>query len=288
LKFTVTSGVISALNRDDIIDEGYSVKRYVQTDAAINPGNSGGGLFRLQGDLVGVNTAILSRTGYNVGYGLALSIDLVRAVYEDLRDDGIVSRPSIGVSARSESFDSSLVYDRSKVDETVIVDRVKPGGAADRAGVKPGDIIRTFNGTIVRTKDNIIQHMAMFRPGERISVGLGRTGDTMVVDVQLDTMEVPFKQRDRAATRKASFGAEVAFNGAVGSVSNVKRHGPSYHAGIQDGDVVVSINGQPIQSKADLTSLAVALKPGAAISVVVDRRGTRRTCDVIVGAMHQR
>ena len=142
--------------------------------------------------------------------------------------------------------------------------------------------------TIVRTKDNIIQHMAMFRPGERISVGLGRTGDTMVVDVQLDTMEVPFKQRDRAATRKASFGAEVAFNGAVGSVSNVKRHGPSYHAGIQDGDVVVSINGQPIQSKADLTSLAVALKPGAAISVVVDRRGTRRTCDVIVGAMHQR
>ena len=288
LKFTVTSGVISALNRDDIIDEGYSVKRYVQTDAAINPGNSGGGLFRLQGDLVGVNTAILSRTGYNVGYGLALSIDLVRAVYEDLRDDGIVSRPSIGVSARSESFDSSLVYDRSKVDETVIVDRVKPGGAADRAGVKPGDIIRTFNGTIVRTKDNIIQHMAMFRPGERISVGLGRTGDTMVVDVQLDTMEVPFKQRDRAATRKASFGAEVAFNGAVGSVSNVKRHGPSYHAGIQDGDVVVSINGQPIQSKADLTALAVALKPGAAISVVVDRRGTRRTCDVIVGAMHQR
>jgi predicted metalloprotease with PDZ domain len=142
------------------------------------------------------------------------------------------------------------------------------------------------SGTIVRTKDNIIQHMAMFRPGQRISVGLGRAGDTMVVDVQLDTMEMPFTQRDRASTRKASFGAEVAFNGAVGTVSNVKRHGPSYQAGLQEGDVIISVNGQPVTSRDALTRAIDPLVPGAVAAVVADRRGTRIARDLVVGAAH--
>ena len=286
LKFTVTSGVISALNRDDIIDEGYSVKRYVQTDAAINPGNSGGGLFRLQGDLVGINTAIMSRTGYNVGYGLALTPDLVTAVYNDLREDGRIARPSIGVVARSASFDSSLSYDRSKVEETVIVERVKTGGAADRAGIKVGDIIRTLNGVLVRTKDNIMQYMAMFRPGQRISVGLGRNGDSLSVDVQLDTMELPFEQRDRVATRKPLFGAEIVSTGSTCTLKNVKRYGPCCHAGLQDGDLIVSVNGRPVTSRDDLTRAIEPLVPGAVAAVVADRRGTRITSDLVVGAAH--
>lgn len=285
LKFTVTSGVVSAVNRDDILDDDYSVKRYVQTDAAINPGNSGGGLFRLSGDLVGINTAIMSRTGYNVGYGLALTADLVSAVYADLRDDGRVSRPSLGVSARSESFDSSLFVDRSKVDETVIVDRVKPGGAAERAGLRVGDIIRSFNGMQVRSKDNIMQYMALYKPNQRIAVGLGRNGDTLQVDVDLDSMEVPFTQRDRASKRRPYIGVGLRVENGVGLLANVRRHGPFYHAGFQDADVLISVGGNAVQTDTDLTRILGELQPGAVLPVVCERRGVRIARDVVVGAM---
>jgi S1-C subfamily serine protease len=285
LTFSVTSGVISAVNRDDLADDGYSVTRFIQTDAAINPGNSGGGLFRLQGDLVGINTAILSRSGYNVGYGLALSTDLVIAVYEDLRDDGRISRPSIGVAARSESFDSSLVYDRAKVEETVIVDRMKPGGAAERAGIKMGDIIRTLNGMIVRTKNNIIQYMAMFRPGQRITVGVGRNGDTVSVEVELDSMEVPFKQRDRLSKLRPHLGATVVATSDIPTLSRVERHGPCYHAGLQEGDRLVSIDGKLVRNSEDVSQITATLQPGATTRVVCERRGSQTSYDVVVGAV---
>lgn len=285
LKFTVTSGVISAVNRDDLLDDEYSVKRYIQTDAAINPGNSGGGLFRLQGDLVGINTAMMSRSGYNIGYGLAMTTDLVSAVYADLRDDGRVSRPSLGVSARSESFDSSLFVDRSKVDETVIVDRVKPGGAAERAGLRVGDIIRSFNGMQVRSKDNIMQYMALYKPGQRIAVGLGRNGDTLQVDVDLDSMEVPFTQRDRASKRRPYIGVGLRVENGVGLLADVRRHGPFYHAGFQDADVLISVGGNAVQTDTDLTRILGELQPGAVLPVVCERRGVRIARDVVVGAM---
>jgi S1-C subfamily serine protease len=285
LTFSVTSGVISAVNRDDLTDEGYSVTRFIQTDAAINPGNSGGGLFRLKGDLVGINTAIFSRSGYNIGYGLALSTDLVLAVYDDLRNDGRVSRPSIGVGARSESFDSSLVYDRSKVEETVIVDRMKPGGAAERAGIKMGDIIRTLNGMIVRTKNNIIQYMAMFRPGQRITVGVGRNGDTVSVEVELDSMEVPFKQRDRLSKLRPHLGATVVAMSDIPTLSRVERHGPCYHAGLQEGDRLVSIDGKLVRNSEDVSQITATLQPGATTRVVCERRGSQTSYDVVVGAV---
>ena len=286
LKFTVTSGVVSAINRDDWVDQEYSVKRYVQTDAAINPGNSGGGLFRLSGDLVGINTAILSRTGYNVGYGLALSTDLVSAVYDDLRQDGRITRPSLGVSARSESFDSSLVFDRSKVEETVIVERLKPNGAAERAGIKTGDIIRSLNGMQVRTKDNIMQYMALFRQGQRIKVGLGRGGDSTSVEVDLDSMDVPFKQRDRQSTRRPFIGAGMNVDGTTCSLYSLKRHGPMYHAGLQDGDVVLTMNGTPMTSTDAVAKVIAELQPGSRISVEYERRGVRTSANVVVGTTH--
>jgi S1-C subfamily serine protease len=286
LKFTVTSGVVSAINRDDWVDQEYSVKRYVQTDAAINPGNSGGGLFRLSGDLVGINTAILSRTGYNVGYGLALSTDLVSAVYDDLRQDGRITRPSLGVSARSESFDSSLVFDRSKVEETVIVERLKPNGAAERAGIKTGDIIRSLNGMQVRTKDNIMQYMALFRQGQRINVGLGRGGDSTSVQVDLDSMDVPFKQRDRQSTRRPFVGAGMNVDGNTCTLYSLKRHGPMYHAGLQDGDVVLTMNGTPMTSTDAVTKVIAELQPGSRISVEYERRGVRTSANLVVGTTH--
>lgn len=284
LKFTVTSGVVSALVRDDIDDEGYSVKKYIQTDAAINPGNSGGGLFRIQGDLVGINTAILSKTGFNIGYGLALSTDLVEAVYADLREDGKISRPSLGVSARSESLDSALSIDRHSVDETVIIDKVKPGGAAEMAGLKVGDIIRSFNGLPVRTRDNVIQHMAMFRPGQTITVSLGRNGDTISLPVKLDTLELPFKQRERDTARRPYIGMSLRTDGATLLLEKVKRYGPTDNAGLQDGDVVVSINGAELKSAADLTRVVASTKPGDLLTFVCIRRDKKVTSTLVVGA----
>lgn len=284
LKFTVTSGVVSALVRDDIDVEGYSVTKYIQTDAAINPGNSGGGLFRIQGDLVGINTAILSKTGFNIGYGLALSTDLVEAVYADLREDGKVARPSLGVSARSESLDSALAIDRHSVDETVIIDKIKPGGAADKAGLKVGDIIRSFSGMSVRTRDNIIQHLALFRPGQTISVSLGRNGDTLSIPVTLDTLELPFKQRDRSAARHPYLGMSLRADGAAVLLENIKRYGPADNAGLQDGDILVSINGAEIKSSSELTRAVASTTPGDLLNIVFRRRDKIGTSSLIVGA----
>jgi S1-C subfamily serine protease len=220
-----------------------------------------------------------------VGYGLALSTDLVIAIYEDLRDDGRISRPSIGVAARSESFDSSLVYDRSRVEETVIVDRMKPGGAAERAGIKTGDIIRTLNGMIVRTKDNITQYMALFRPGQRITVGVGRNSDTMSVDVVLDSMDVPFKQRDRLSKVRPHLGATVVVTSGAPTFSRVQRHGPCYHAGLDDGDKLLSINGEPIRNSDDATRILSVLQPGGIARMVCERRGSRSEHNVVIGAV---
>lgn len=286
LKFTVTSGVVSALVRDDIDDEGYTVTKYIQTDAAINPGNSGGGLFRIQGDLVGINTAILSKTGFNIGYGLALSTDLVSAVYDDLREDGKIARPSLGVSARSVSLDSSLAIDRHHVDETVIIDKIKPGGAADKAGLKVGDIVRSFNGLPVRTRDNITQHMALFRPSQTITVSVGRNGDTMSLPVKLDTLELPFKQRERDAPRRAYIGMSLRGDGNTLLLDKVKRYGPADNAGLQDGDVVVSINGAEVVSAADLARAVAAKKPGDLLTVVCSRRDKKVISTVVVGVQH--
>lgn len=286
LKFTVTSGVVSALVRDDIDDEGYSVKKYIQTDAAINPGNSGGGLFRIQGDLVGINTAILSKTGFNIGYGLALSTDLVGAVYDDLREDGKIARPSLGVSARSVSLDSALAIDRHSVDETVIIDKIKPGGAADKAGLKVGDIVRSFNGLPVRTRDNITQHMALFRPSQTITVSVGRNGDTVSLPVKLDTLELPFKQRERDAPRRAYIGMSLRGDGNTLLLDKVKRYGPADNAGLQDGDVVVSVNGAEVVSAADLARAVAAKKPGDLLTVVCSRRDKKVISTVVVGVQH--
>lgn len=286
LKFTVTSGVVSALVRDDIDDEGYSVKKYIQTDAAINPGNSGGGLFRIQGDLVGINTAILSKTGFNIGYGLALSTDLVGAVYDDLREDGKIARPSLGVSARSVSLDSALAIDRHSVDETVIIDKIKPGGAADKAGLKVGDIVRSFNGLPVRTRDNITQHMALFRPSQTITVSVGRNGDTVSLPVKLDTLELPFTQRERDAPRRAYIGMSLRGDGNTLLLDKVKRYGPADNAGLQDGDVVVSVNGAEVVSAADLARAVAAKKPGDLLTVVCSRRDKKVISTVVVGVQH--
>ncbi|MBU3678356.1 MAG: PDZ domain-containing protein [Candidatus Kapabacteria bacterium] len=284
LKFTVTSGVVSAQIRDDIVDEGYSVKKYIQTDAAINPGNSGGGLFRLQGDLVGINTAILSKTGYSIGYGLALSTDLVSAVYDDLREDGKISRPSLGVSARSESLDSALAIDRHAVDETVIIDKIKSGGAADKAGLRVGDIIRSFNGMRVRTRENVTQHMALFRPGHTISVSLARNGDTLSIPVRLDTLELPFKQREHTTPRRSYIGMSLRSEGDRLLLDKIKRYGPADNAGLQDVDGIVSINGTDIKSAADLTQVVASSKPGDLLSVLCIRRGKEIRSTIVVGA----
>jgi S1-C subfamily serine protease len=288
LKFTITSGVISALNRDDWSDNDYSVKRYLQTDAAINPGNSGGGLFRIQGDLVGINTALLSKTGRNIGYGLALTTDLVRAVYDDLADDGLIARPSLGVTARSQSFDSALAFDRARIEETVIIDKVKPGGSADRAGVKSGDIVRSINGTFIKRKDNIVQQMALYRPGQTITFGIGRNGDTLRLQVTLDSMELPFQQRNWSTTRRPYLGASIVTDNASCRLGSVRRFGPCDHAGLQDGDKVVSANGTAVQTSADLDRILSAMKPGDTLQMACERGTSRIAVGVVVGAMHTR
>ena len=126
--------------------------------------------------------------------------------------------------------------------------------------------------------------MAMFRPGQTITVSLGRNGDTISLPVKLDTLELPFKQRERDTARRPYIGMSLRTEGAILLLEKVKRYGPTDNAGLQDGDVVVSINGAELKSAADLTRVVASTKPGDLLTLVCIRRDKKVTSTLVVGA----
>ena len=190
LNSTVTAGIVSAKGRNiNILKQKYAIESFIQTDAAINPGNSGGALTNSAGDLIGINTAIASPTGSYTGYGFAVPSNIVSKVIYDLKKYGVVQRGFLGVSIRN--MDSKLAEEKGyKVKDGVYVEAVTDNGAADKAGIKKGDVIRTIDGVQVTTSAELQEIIGRKTPGDVIKVGIVRDGHKdMVFDVHLTNKE---------------------------------------------------------------------------------------------------
>lgn len=176
LESTVTAGIVSAKGRSiDILEGQDRIESFIQTDAAVNPGNSGGALVNTNGELIGINTAIITRSGRYEGYSFAVPVNLVRKVIKDLMDFGVVQRGILGVFI--DDMTSELAKEL-KLDavEGVYITRVTPGSGADDAGLREGDVIIGINGIKTRTMPEMQEQVGRYRPGNSISVDYFRNG----------------------------------------------------------------------------------------------------------------
>ena len=226
LNSTVTQGIISAIGRGQLNlnrdAAGYGIEDFIQTDAAINPGNSGGGLFNLEGELIGINSAIATNTGYNQGYGFAIPIDLAVAVAKDLIEDGEVNRGYIGVMIKS--VDQRLAqYHDLEPGQGVLVDNVQAGGAAQRAGLKQGDIILEVDGTPVGSANQLQSLIARKRVGDEIHLKVFRYGDTFEKTVTLAPRPETVTLAPRPETEDLASEGEMNLRAASGAAAVIGR-----------------------------------------------------------------
>lgn len=189
LQTTVTAGIVSAKARHlGAIGDRTSIESFIQTDAAVNPGNSGGALVNTRGELVGINTLIKTSTGSFVGYSFAVPETIVRKVTTDLIEVGSVQRAVLGISfaeVTQELMDQAgYKFDIDHVGG-IFVSGVAKGGAADRAGIRMGDVIETFDGVAVNDSSTLLEQVSRHRPGDNVTVGLRRDGKSLNVTVTL-------------------------------------------------------------------------------------------------------
>lgn len=258
LTSTVTAGIISARARNlGINADQYSIESFIQTDAAVNPGNSGGALVNQSGKLVGINTAIASRTGSYAGYSFAVPVSIVQKVVEDLKEFGEVQRALLGVNIRD--VDATLVKDEGlDVVEGVFVAAVTETGAAKDAGIKEGDVIISVAGNPVNSSAELQEKVSLYRPGDDVKIVVKRNGDRKQFTVTLrnkhgDTQIV----RDNVTVLGAGFEAigmndKRKLNIEYGIKIKDLDKGKLKDAGLSEGFIITHVNKKPIYEVNDL------------------------------------
>jgi len=286
---TVTMGIISAKGRrTDYGDSSY--EDFLQTDAPINHGNSGGALVNTKGELVGINSQILSSTGENIGIGFAIPTNMARHVVADLRKDGRVRRSQLGVVVQPVTAEMAESLGLKHAGGAIVTS-VAPDSPAERAGLKRGDVIQTFNGQPVDDFNSLRNRVAEAEPGSTVTVGVVRDGSERNFTVKL--AEAPAgkrAQREEAApaSDSASLGVSVApltpeladelgasktTRGVV--VQQVNPDGRAADAGIEEGDIIEEVNRQPVQSVDRLREL-VRTASSRPLLLLINRKGTDR------------
>jgi serine protease Do len=309
---TMTAGIISAKERD-IPGDTSQFQHFLQTDAAINPGNSGGPLLNIKGEVVGINTAIASRSGGYQGIGFALPINTAAEVYNAIIKTGHMTRGSIGVSFTPSDTDNARALLKSfGVSEGVFVQTVAPGGPAEKAGIKEGDIIVALNGKPVQNGNQLVGTVTATPVGSAIEVTVVRNGKKENHKVVVGDLAQIFpdkfgdggeKAPGQAEGGAASFGMQIqnlterqreTLNLKVpGGVQVVSVEPDSFAAdlGLKAGDIVLSINQHPINSTDDLMKLKATLKPGDAVALKVmtrQGRGGEWTSSYVAGTLPNR
>jgi Do/DeqQ family serine protease len=263
---TVTMGIISAKGRSTGAGDG-SYEDFLQTDAPINHGNSGGALVSTRGELIGINSQIISPGDGNIGIGFAIPANMARHVVDQLRTDGRVHRSQLGVTVQPVTSDLAESLGLKDV-SGAIVSSVANGSAADKAGLKRGDVITSFNGQPVHDFNALRNRVADATPGSNANVVVIRDGSQKTLSVKLDEASISREAKDRSeggTEDKAALGVavtpltpELASRAGLGRdahgvvVQNVDPDGRAADAGIQPGDVILEVNRQPVQSVDDL------------------------------------
>ena len=267
LQHTVTSGIISGLSRSGINPDGY--EDFIQTDASINPGNSGGALVNLRGELIGINTAILSRSGGNIGIGFAIPVNMARSVMDQLIRYGSVKRGQLGVSMYTVTPDIAHSLGLPSV-VGALVSQVVDGSPADRAGIRTGDVITAVNGQPVKSNSELRNTIGLLRVGDKVDIGLLRDGKPLrVTAVIADTTA---ELSGGPASIHKSFEGTVLVDAADAGgalVQSVEPGSAAAQAGLRAEDVIVGANRGRVSSVRELRERA----KGAAVLVLEVRRG---------------
>jgi len=284
---TVTMGIISAKGRSTGPGDG-SYEDFLQTDAPINHGNSGGALVNMKGELVGINSQILSNTDGNIGIGFSIPVNMAKSVMDQLRTKGKVTRSQLGVTVQQVTSDIAQNLGLKHAGGA-IVSSVSPGSAADKAGVKQGDVIESFNGQPVQEFNSLRNRVAATAPGTTADLTIVRDGAEKHLSVKLDEANPSKIARggdgEPDSEDKAALGVSVApltpeMASRLGTksseglvVQNVDPDGRAADAGIRSGDVIESVNRQPVKSVDELRS---ALKRNAdrPVLLLINRQGS--------------
>jgi serine protease Do len=293
---TVTAGIISAKERD--VDPGMQFQHFLQTDAAINPGNSGGPLLNIRGEVIGINTAIATHTGGNQGVGFALPVNTAAQVYNDIIKNGKVTRGSIGIRfTPSETQRAQANLKVAGVKEGVFVEQVTAGGPSEKAGMKDGDVIVAINGKPVHDGNQLISTVTATPLGNSLNITVDRDGKRHDLKVVVADLAQTFPEQygnarernspsDEATT--VSFGMQIQNlteqqadrlgikqKGGVQIVS-VEPNSFAEDIGLAPGDVIVSINRQPVNTTEDISKIRGTLKAGDAVQFRVMRKSGGR------------
>lgn len=257
LDHTVTSGVVSGLGRT-LRGGGVSnrLQNFIQTDASINPGNSGGALVNLKGELVGINTAILSRSGGNIGIGFAVPINMARQVMEQLIEHGEVRRGMLGVRIQNLTPDMAEAFEVER-GEGALVAQVVPGSAADEAGIQQGDVVVSANGEPIRDANDLANAIGLLEIGDNVTLEIVRDGELMTIEAKVG--------QPTAGGAEEATGLHPALDGAT--FSNLDENVPSGVEGgvritdvqpgspaaehFRPGDIITSVNRQPVSNLAE-------------------------------------
>ena len=249
---TVTSGIVSALGRSGLNAENY--ENFIQTDAAINRGNSGGALVNLNGELIGINTAILAPDGGNIGIGFAIPSNMVKNLTAQMVQYGQVKRGELGILGTELNSELAKAM---KVDAQrgAFVSQVMPNSSAAKAGIKAGDVITSLNGKPISSFAALRAEVGSMPIGSKVTLGLLRDGKP--VNVSLELQQSSQNQVDSSTIFSGMEGAEMSNKGADQGVvvNNVKANSPAARIGLKKGDVIMGANQQPVKNIAELRKI---------------------------------
>ena len=280
LRSTITAGIVSAKGRSMPDNSGeFKIESFIQTDAAVNPGNSGGALVNKKGELVGINTAIVSQTGSYSGYSFAVPVNIVKRVAADLMDFGSVKRAVLGITMGSVD---KKIADEMKLSAVsgVYINEVLKGSAADKAGLKKNDVIIAIDGQKITDASSVQAKVSSYHPGDKAAISFIRDGKEQQTTVEFQAAAQPNGEADQEGTI-AFYGARLKAASpetlkALGLRSGVEivslGSGKMAEAGAKAGGIIVYVNDEPVSKPEDV--VAKAKKASRAIYIEgVDKGG---------------
>ena len=263
LTSTVTAGIVSAKARNiNILNAEMKIESFIQTDAAVNPGNSGGALVNTRGELVGINTAIASQTGSYSGYSFAVPTSIVRKVVGDIRQYGVVQRAILGVQMREITSELQKQKNLTTL-QGAYVERVVEDGAADKAGIRSGDVITHIDGVAIKTGTDLQEHIARHQPGDKVQVTLLRDGKTQTVSATLTNRDGGtgvISGNDKASVLGATFAElsdkqkeRLGLNYGL-QITSLKA-GKLKSAGVPADFIILKVNNRSVRTEQDLNEI---------------------------------
>jgi serine protease Do len=291
LKATVTAGIVSAKDRGSV---GGQFQRFLQTDAAINPGNSGGPLVDMAGEVIGINTAIVTQSNGYQGVGFALPSNSAISTYNDLIAHGKVTRGSIGVSFQEEQNTNPIVLKELGASYGIVIEGVEPGSPASTAGLKPGDVITQIDGNAVKTGSDLVDRITRAKVGSKIRITYMRDRKEMEADVTVNARDRVFSNREiekddssdensptkfglHAQSLSSERARHLGMQGQRGViVSEVEPGSFAEDIGFAPGDVIVEVNHNPVDTFSGLQRALTDLHQGQDVVFKVLRQDQNR------------